>query len=107
MEDGGTGGDEDFVFNRTTDNVSVRADETVVTKLERMTSIAPEDRVLHHYAFGSNLDRTSFRDDLRAEKNSGACADDDIAAYSRVWRDIGCGVDPWRFALMCDEHGET
>ena len=104
MEDGGTSSDEDFVFDRTANNVGVRANEAVIANLERVTSVAPKDGVLHHDAFGSDLDRAAFRDNLRTEKNSATRADDDIAAYSRVRCYMHSGVYPWRFALMCDDH---
>ena len=104
VEDRGPGRNEDFVFNSAANNVGVRPDQAVVADPERVTSVAAKDGVLHHDAFGSDGDRTTLGNDLRTEENSATRADDDVAAYGRVWRHIRAGVDPRRFALMVDEH---
>jgi hypothetical protein len=107
VEDSRTGGDEHSVFDGAVDDVGVGTDEAVVADRERVRGVAPQHGVLHHDAFGSDLDRAALRDDLGAEEDAGAGTDDDVSADGRVWRHVGRGVDSRGLALVRDQHGRA
>jgi hypothetical protein len=107
VKDGSTCGNEDFIFDGAAYNVSVRANEAIIAEFERVAGVAAENRVLHDDALIANFDGTTFRDDLRTEKNPAARANGNIAANNGVGRNIGGRVNLWRSAFVRDEHGKT
>ena len=75
-----------------------------IANRDRMPRCGLDNRVLPDHAFRSDSDRRTFCCDDGTKRHLRSGSDDDIAAEDRVWRNVGCGVDPWPFAVVFNQH---
>src|SRR5215471_14230327 len=97
-------GNEDLILKSAPDNMSVRADEAVVSNAQRMARRASENGVLHDDALAADTYWSSLGDNLRSEHDATARANRDVATYHSIRSDPGGRVYSWRGAIVFDDH---
>ena len=104
MKDRRPGRYEHLIVYRTSNQVRIRADQTMAANARGMATGAAYNGILHHDAAVADFDSTTFSDDRSAMHDSTARADSDITADRRR----GCNVSAWinarRVPEMREEH---
>ena len=96
-------GDEYFIFDGTTNHMSVWPNEAIASDSQRVTRSAAEYCVFHDDALSSDRNGPTLCDDLRTVHDAAAWSDRDVSAHNCIWRYPCCWVDLRRNAVMFDK----
>ena len=104
MEHSSPCSDEYFVLHSATDDVSIWADEAIISNAQRVTSRTSQDGIRHDDAIAANRYRSTFGDKLGSVHDAAAWAYGDVAADQSIRRDPSRRIDLWRISVVIDQH---